>query len=264
VGSIALTLTLTGTNFLPTSTVNFGSTTLSPATITATSMTATVPNSAYAQASVVAVTVSNPGPGGGTSGGKQFKVQDFKFGPITPATQTIIAGATATYKVQLLGLEGYNTEVTMTCADGTPPAATCFFDPTDVTPSGIENVTIQTTTNNAGMVPVGRFGPFGPGVVRIYLVACGFFVTGIYFLMGWRRRGSWSDFGAWQRGSVVVALWLVGGFVVSAAGCGGYNSNSSTGGQGTTPGTYTITLSAAGVNNTTHNQNIVLVVTNPQ
>jgi len=264
VGSTALTLTLTGTNFLSSSTVNFGSTTLSPGSITATSMTATVPNSAYAQAGVVAVTVANPGPGGGNSGGKEFKVQDFKFGPITPQTQTVIAGATATYKVQLLGLEGYNTEVTMTCSNGTPPAATCYFDPTDVTPSGIENVTITTTTNNA-MVGPGRgprrFGPPGTGAVRIYLVAAGFLGTGIYFLMGWRRR---ERIVSWSRGGVVVALWLVGGFVVSAGGCGGYKNSSANTGQGTTPGTYTITLSAAGVNSTTHNANIVLVVNNPQ
>ncbi len=234
VGSVALTLTLTGTNFLPSSTVNFGSTTLSPGSITATSMTATVPNSAYAQAGVIAVTVSNPGPGGGTSDGKQFKVQDFKFGPITPQTQTIIAGATATYKVQLLGLEGYNTEVTMTCADGTPPAATCYFDPTDVTPSGIENVTITTTTNNAMVGPwgrgPGRFGPLGPGAVRIDLVTAGFFVTGIYFFMGWRRRGA--GIVSWRRGGVVVALCLVGGFVVSAGGCGGSSSSSAEFGRG--------------------------------
>jgi hypothetical protein len=264
VGSTALTLTLTGTNFLPSSTVNFGSTTLSPGSITATSMSATVPNSAYAQAGVVAVTVANPGPGGGNSGGKEFKVQDFKFGPITPQTQTVIAGATATYKVQLLGLEGYNTEVTMTCSNGTPPAATCYFDPTDVTPSGIENVTITTTTNNAMVGPgrgPGRFGQLGTGAVRIYLVAAGFLGTGIYFLMGWRRR---ERIVSWSRGGVVAALWLVGGFVVSAGGCGGYKNTSANTGQGTTPGTYTITLSAAGVNSTTHNANIVLVVNNPQ
>ena len=260
VGSIGLSITLTGTNFISTSVINFGSTTLAPSTFMSNSLTATVPNSAYAQAGVIAVTVSNPGPGGGTSNGEEFKVQDFRFGSITPATQTIIAGATAAYTVQLVGLQGYDTAVTLTCANGTPPAATCAFDPATVTPSGIERVSIATLTNEASTVP-GRGRRLGlppGGVGRIYAMAAGFFVAGGYLLIGFRRR----EAGRWQRGGVVAALFLMGAFAMVAGGCGG-SSSSSTANQGTTPGTYTITLSAAGTNDTTHNANVQLVVTNP-
>jgi hypothetical protein len=266
VGSTGLVLTVTGSNFLASSVINFGQTTLSPSTENSTTLTATVPNSAYAQAGVVAVTVSNPGPGGGISNGQQFKIQDFTFGKITPTTQSVIAGATATYTVQMAGLEGYNTEVTLSCADGTPPAATCYFDPTELIPSGIEKVSIATVSNTTSRLIGGRRGRWDPwvpaGLLKVYAISAVVFVGGWFLMVALRRR---SLVGAWRGGALVAGLFVLGGLALGAAGCGGTSStNTTTPGEGTTPGTYTITLSATGTNDATHNANIVLTVTNPQ
>jgi len=75
-GSGATTLTLTGTGFAPGATVQFGGTTLTPtaANISATTITVTVPASLLTVARLVAVAVTNPGPGGGTSGSANFTV----------------------------------------------------------------------------------------------------------------------------------------------------------------------------------------------
>ena len=68
-GGPPFTLTLTGTGFTNTSTVHFGSDTLTPVprSQTATQMTVTIPTADIAAIGQVSVTVVNPAPGGGTS-----------------------------------------------------------------------------------------------------------------------------------------------------------------------------------------------------
>lgn len=67
-GSGSFTLTLTGANLLPASTVTWtGRTTLSPLTATSGELTVTVPAGYIATAGTPEVRVLNPGPGGGTS-----------------------------------------------------------------------------------------------------------------------------------------------------------------------------------------------------
>lgn len=68
------TLAVNGTNFLPTSTVNFGGTTLATTLVKSTLLTAAIPAAAIASAGTVAVTVTNPAPGGGTSNVVSFAI----------------------------------------------------------------------------------------------------------------------------------------------------------------------------------------------
>ena len=77
-GSGAFTLTLTGSNFINSSTVDFGGTVLIPSLIDATQLQATVPAEAIATPRTVQVSVTNPPPGGGTSAVVTFTV----IGPV--------------------------------------------------------------------------------------------------------------------------------------------------------------------------------------
>src|SRR6267378_5978883 len=68
------TLTVDGTNFLATSMVNFGGTTPTTTFVSSTQLTAAIPAAAIASAGPVAVTVTNPAPGGGNSNIMSFAI----------------------------------------------------------------------------------------------------------------------------------------------------------------------------------------------
>jgi hypothetical protein len=76
-GSAAFTLTLTGTNFIASSTVSFGANPpLTPTSQTATQIQVTVPVGDIATAGSLNVTVTNPAPGGGTTAAQTFTVNN--------------------------------------------------------------------------------------------------------------------------------------------------------------------------------------------
>jgi 6-phosphogluconolactonase (cycloisomerase 2 family) len=72
-GGAAFTLTITGTNFVAASTVNFGGAVLTNF-VNSTQLTAAIPASSIASAGTLAVTVTNPAPDGGTSDPLNFSV----------------------------------------------------------------------------------------------------------------------------------------------------------------------------------------------
>jgi 6-phosphogluconolactonase len=73
-GGAAFTLTITGTNFVATSVVNFGGTARSTTFVSSTQLTAAIPAAAIASTGTPAVTVTNSAPGGGTSNGVNFTI----------------------------------------------------------------------------------------------------------------------------------------------------------------------------------------------
>lgn len=73
-GGPGFTLTLNGSKFLKSSQVKFGTQTLAAQFVSSGQITTNVPASAIAQAGSVQVSVINPAPGGGTSGGLTFTV----------------------------------------------------------------------------------------------------------------------------------------------------------------------------------------------
>jgi len=98
VGTTDLLLTLSGTNFNATSVINFAGFQFSPTSSSLTTMTALVPKNQLV-AGNVAVSVTNPPPGGGTSAPLNFKVNAVENPAPTVATVTpssIPAGAGAT------------------------------------------------------------------------------------------------------------------------------------------------------------------------
>jgi 6-phosphogluconolactonase (cycloisomerase 2 family) len=71
-GGAAFTLTINGTNFVAGSTVNFGGTAPTTTFLNSTQLTAAIPAAVIASVGSVAVTVTNPTPGGGTSNAMNF------------------------------------------------------------------------------------------------------------------------------------------------------------------------------------------------
>ncbi len=92
-GSIALSVTLSGTNFLSGSTVAWNGQPLTTQYVSATQLIATVPASDLAIPISALITVSNPAPGGGTSTGLVFSVNAVNPAPtlssIAPTSGTV-------------------------------------------------------------------------------------------------------------------------------------------------------------------------------
>ena len=73
-GGSGFTLTVTGTEFVTTSTVNWNGSPLTTTYVSSTSLTAAVPSGDIASSGTATVTVVNPTPGGGTSSGATFTI----------------------------------------------------------------------------------------------------------------------------------------------------------------------------------------------
>src|SRR5271169_3272228 len=71
-GGAAFTLTINGTNFVVASTVNFGGSAPATTFVNSTQLTAAIPAASIASTGTMAVTVTNPAPGGDTSSATTF------------------------------------------------------------------------------------------------------------------------------------------------------------------------------------------------
>jgi Abnormal spindle-like microcephaly-assoc'd, ASPM-SPD-2-Hydin/NHL repeat len=89
-GSAAFTLTVTGSNFVSGSVVNFGGTAEPVTFVSASQLTAAIPATAIASSGSVPVTVTNPAPGGGTSNSVAFTVNAAISSNPVPAIASIL------------------------------------------------------------------------------------------------------------------------------------------------------------------------------
>jgi 6-phosphogluconolactonase (cycloisomerase 2 family) len=82
-GGAAFTLTITGTNFVATSTVNFGGTAPATTFVSSAQLTAAIPAASIASTGSLGVTVTNPAPGGGgTSNSVSFTITSSSGNPV--------------------------------------------------------------------------------------------------------------------------------------------------------------------------------------
>ena len=103
-GGASFTLTITGTNFLPNSTVTFGTdTSLTPTVVSATQLTVAVPAADIATAGAVAVTVTNPAPGGGTASANFTVAQATPALVVTASPNPAALGQSVTLTATLTG-----------------------------------------------------------------------------------------------------------------------------------------------------------------
>jgi hypothetical protein len=163
-------------------------------------------------------------------------IQDFTIGSLTPATQTINTGQSASYNFSVLPVgASFNNAVNFSCAGGPEPL--CSFTPTSVTPgssSAAVVVTINTTSSAANLSPHGQAHALV--FYALWLALPGLVLLGI---------------GERSRRHLPPAVSLLGLFLLalllSSCGGGGSNGGATSGSQqqGTQPGTYVITVTGA-------------------
>ncbi|HLZ69183.1 MAG TPA: IPT/TIG domain-containing protein [Dehalococcoidia bacterium] len=93
-GGAAFTLTVNGSNFISSSTVQWNGMSLSTSFVSATQLTAAVPAGNVAAPGTATVTVVNPAPGGGASNGQTFTINAAVTRPGAPALASPAEGAT--------------------------------------------------------------------------------------------------------------------------------------------------------------------------
>ena len=152
---------------------------------------------------------------------------------------TVTAGSTATYNLQISGVNGFAGTVALACT-GAPSLAVCTASPATVTASGSASpFTISVTTTAASVIvpriTTPRMPPFGFLLVAL-LLFCVFALVlslaGLTNPLVWRRSAFASS----------LAILLVA--LVWAGGCGGSGSSGPKN-PGTPKGNYTLTVTAS-------------------
>jgi len=114
VGGAAFTLTINGTNFVAASMVNFGGAAPTTLSFSSTQLSVAIPAAAIASTGTLAVTVTNPAPGGGTSNPMNFTITSVPppliSVTVTPNAATVLQGATQSFAATVTGTT--NTAVT--------------------------------------------------------------------------------------------------------------------------------------------------------
>jgi hypothetical protein len=151
-------------------------------------------------------------------------IQDFAVGSVTPATQTINAGQSASYNLSVLPVGAlFTNAVNLSCSGG-PPVSLCSFTPNPVTPGNSSAAVVMSVSTTATSADAAR----SPIVYAMWLA--------LPALVLFRKREK-VRLPALMLGLVLLALLL--------PSCGGGGKNGGGGGgqqQGTQPGIFTITV----------------------
>ena len=155
-GGAAFTLTVNGTGFVSTSVVKFNGAAKTTTFVNATQLTAAITAADIATAGTATVTVTNPAPGGGTSGNLSFTIN-----PVSAPTLTSVAppSSTAGGAAFTLTLTGTGFVAGATVNFGTNPAIT----PSSVTSTQIVATIPAADIASAGAVNVTVTNPAGGG-----------------------------------------------------------------------------------------------------
>jgi len=183
-------------------------------------------------------------------------MQDFTLGSLTPTTQTITPGGSASYNFSVLPVgASFTNAVTLSCS-GAPLISLCSFTPNPVTPgssSAAAVLKITTTASSASLVPLGR----GRAVFFYAL----WLALPALALLG--TRGRHGKYAKLTLPASLLALCLL---MLLLPSCGGGASNGGGGGgqqQGTKPGTYAITVTGASGTLSHQAPSTVTLVVNP-
>lgn len=253
-GNAALTLIVTGANFVPGSTVQVNGTSRSTTFVSSTSLTAALLASDFSHTGTLNVSVINPNPGGGTAGPIQLPVvADFNVSA-TSLSATVPAGQTADFSLTLAPANGQltlNGAVTFSISSTSPfpPEANATFSPANV-PAGsaATNVmlAIATTPHTSASFLIVSFGEWPNGPL---LVGAGLAIGLIWFALGVLR-------GSARRLAPLLLILLLLAVVSGLASCGisggsgGSSAPQVNTGTGTPAGNYTITVDAMSGNTT--------------
>jgi hypothetical protein len=179
-------------------------------------------------------------------------LQDFTLSLLTPPTQTITPGESASYNFSVLPVgASFTGTVSLSCSGG-PTISLCSFTPSSVTPGGSAAAVVLTISTSSS---ARLFIPARGGTAIFYAL--------LLALPGLCLVGT----GRGRRAKLILPASLTGLFLVAIlASCGGGGSNGSGGGggqqQGTQPGTYTITVTGSS-GTLSHSAPPVTLIVNP-
>jgi hypothetical protein len=229
-GGAVFTLTVNGSGFIASSTVNWGTSTFTTTYVSATQLTTQVPVADIATAGTIAITVQNPAPGGGTSNAWQFEVDSASSGStaptITSTTETVAAGSTANYPVTV---PSSVTSVYVTCLN-LPTGASCSYSSTTNT------VMIATSSTT----PKGTYQIIVVFTETVSGAASGFILLPILLLpLGFMRR-KLAARGIWLTACLGLVLMATAALSIGCGGGAGGGSSSTT-----PPATHQVTSSGS-------------------
>ena len=152
-GGAAFTLTVNGTGFVSTSVVKFNSAAKTTTFVSATQVTAAITAADIATAGTASVTVTNPAPGGGTSGTVSFTINAVSGPALTSIAPTSATAGGAAFPLTLAGTGfvsgatvnfGTNPAITPSSVTSTQIVAT--IPAADIATTGTVNVTVTNPT----------------------------------------------------------------------------------------------------------------------
>jgi hypothetical protein len=218
-GGSGITLTVNGTGFVPSSIINWGTTTLATQFVSPIELAAQVTASEIAKPGITQITVNTPAPTGDLSNALEFEVDSGGSGTppsFTTTSQSVVPGSMASYPVTL---PSSATNVSVQCLN-LPRGASCSYSATPnaltiltaaSTAPGTYQITAVFTESLPGSAPALAFAP-------ILLISLTLF-----------RKGR-------RRGFVLAGVFLLAVVAFGACGCGG-------GRGGTPPPTHQVTSS---------------------
>jgi len=159
---------------------------------------------------------------------------------------SITQGGTATYTFSVAPLNGFNGAINFTCSG--PKGSSCSISPNPLTMDGITTKTATLSVNTTG--GNGATAKLRVGARSIFLGLLPFSMMGMLLIS--KRHDGW-----------LVLLLLALCLLLGLAGCGAGTASSSTSSGALAPGTYQITVTAAG-NGTTLSPIALSLVVNPQ
>jgi Beta-propeller repeat/Abnormal spindle-like microcephaly-assoc'd, ASPM-SPD-2-Hydin len=150
------------------------------------------------------------------------------------SSDTIKDGATASYTLTVASVgESFTSAVQLSCS-GAPAHATCSVSPGSVTPAGTQataTLTITTTATSAMAVPPNQ--PQSHPIYAVWIQLQGLGIFGV-MLAGSRSRA--------RKLRVIVLLVLIFAATMFMVACAGGTGIAPPPQSGTTPGTYTVTV----------------------
>ena len=156
-GGAALTLNISGANFVMGSTVLVNGSARVTTFVSSSLLQATLLASDISHGGTLTITVSSPGPGGGLSAAITLPIADYALSAVN-STASITSGQVASYTLTIAPSNGaYANPVTFT-ASGLPAGASASFSSPTVTPgANPASVTFMISTTARSLAPPVRF-----------------------------------------------------------------------------------------------------------
>ena len=236
-GGAGLALTLRGSGFVPNSTGRFNGLPRTTTYVGETEIQVALLAQDLETGGESEVTVDNPAPSGGVSGGLTLTVTDVTMG-VTPTERTVQAGQSATYAIQVTPRYGAFTSPVSLSAMGLPRGCTATFSPSTVTPGDAAASTTLTLSTRArqSSPAAGALGPAGPLPPALGIL----FLAAAFVAWAVSRTRAASGL-AVRRRLATAALVLL---VIGLAGCGAGGTNEPQD-LGTPAGTHSVMVQAA-------------------